>query len=270
MPMKKAFAILMLMSMSFIPTHLRSQAPVRMEFEAATIKPNTTANGYSGGCHGTGSTLAPNDPNTLIPLGRCVIRAARLSHLMGIAFGVSMPRLSGHPSWDGPSRFDVEAKAENLSATNADLIAMLQTLLIDRFKLKFHIEKREVSGFALVIARNGSKLKEGRPDRRPSMQIMGAAISKFDAAEGKNLDLNRIIAQRGSIAELAAVLTNLPDHPPVVDRTGLTGLYDFALSWEPTESISAVLQEQLGLRLEPQKVPVDFYVIDSAEKPSGN
>jgi uncharacterized protein (TIGR03435 family) len=56
----------------------------------------------------------------------------------------------------------------------------------------------------------------------------------------------------------------------VIDQTGLVGFYDFAFSWEPGESLPAVLQEQLGLRLEAQKVPVDFYVIDSAQKPAEN
>jgi hypothetical protein len=133
------------------------------------------------------------------------------------------------------------------AATPEQLSLMLQNLLADRFKLKFHRETREVPGYALVVAKNGPKLKEN-----------------------KNANLNTIMAQKTSMSQLANTLTNLPDNVPVVDKTGLLGFYDFTLTWEPGESVSAVLQEQLGLKLESQKVPVDFYVIDSAEKPSEN
>jgi uncharacterized protein (TIGR03435 family) len=73
-----------------------------------------------------------------------------------------MARLSGAQAWDGPSRFDVEAKTENPSATHAELISMLQTLLADRFKLKFHRETKDVPGYALLVGKKRSQIQRSR------------------------------------------------------------------------------------------------------------
>jgi len=254
-----------------INIHGQAGAAPPLQFEVASIKPDVSANGVSGDCHGADSNFASGEIGAAIPRGRCVITAARLTHLMGIAYNIPMQRLSGGPDWIGPNRYDIQAKAENPSATHQELIQMLQALLADRFKLKFHRETKEVSGYALVVAKNGPKLRDARnSDERPSLNIRGAAIYKFDAVEGKNLNQNTITAQKTSMSQLADALTNMPGTGPVVDKTGLTGSYDFTLAWEPGESLSTVLQEQLGLRLEAQKVPVEFFVIDSAEKPAEN
>src|SRR5262249_30877638 len=103
-----------------------------------------------------------------------------------------------------------------------------------------------------------------------SLRISGAAIYKLDAIDQKNLNQNTIIAERVPMSQLASTLTNLREVGPVSDKTGLTGVYDFKLAWEPGESLNSVLQAQLGLRLEAQKVPVEQLVIDSAEKPAAN
>jgi uncharacterized protein (TIGR03435 family) len=242
-------------------------------FEVASIKPNKPSNsGVTGDCHGSNSTFPPGDPGAAIPRGRCVITAARLSHLIAIAYKLPIPRISGGPNWVwGAERFDIAAKAENANATHEELISMLQTLMADRFKLRFHRETREISGYALVVGRNGHKLKQSKSsDDRPSITLQGAGINKFDAVDRKNLDLNTVTGRRISMSQFANALSNLPNAQPVVDKTGLTGLYDFAVSWEPDESPSAVLQQQLGLRVEQQKVPVEFLIIDSAEIPAEN
>ena len=125
-----------------------------LAFEVASVKPSTGNTGVTGGCHGqTSSIFNPNDPG--IPHGRCVIAAARLSHLIPIAYDVPISRVKGGPDWVwGAPRFNVEAKAEDLTAPHDDLTRMLQTLLADRFKLRIHRETRPVAGYALVVAPN--------------------------------------------------------------------------------------------------------------------
>jgi uncharacterized protein (TIGR03435 family) len=237
-------------------------------FEVATIKPMASPSGVSGGCHGAvPSPFSALD--TVIPNGRCVISAARLSHLIGVAYDVDMNRVKGGPEWMwGTPRFDVQAKAENLEATHQELLAMLQQLLADRFALRLHHESRMMPGYAMVVAPNGPKFKAaGAGDATPTFTASGAAINKFDAADGKNVGLNTVIGRKMTMTQLAEALSRLPNGMPVADRTGLSGGFDFALSWEPDEDLSRVLPEQLGLRLERQQVPVDFIVVDSATKP---
>ena len=111
------------------------------EFEVATIKPTRIMEGVRSACHGIDSKFAPGDLAATVPLGRCIISSGRLSHMIGVAYNVTMDVLRGGPEWvaNGADRFDLEGKAENPStATEADLLAMLQNLLVDRFKLKFH------------------------------------------------------------------------------------------------------------------------------------
>lgn len=241
------------------------------EFEVTSVKWNNSANGVSGGCHGTNSK--PGAPDRApIPLGRCIITAARLSHLIAIAYGIDLQNVKGGADWIwGVDRFDVEGKTENPSTvTEEQLLQMLQNLLAERFKLKIHRETKSLSGYALMVAKNGSKLKESTGEGKRSLRMSGAAIFKPDAIDQKNLNQNTIIGERVPISQLAGTLTYLREVGPVSDETGLTGVYDFKLVWEPGESLNSVLQEQLGLRLEAQKVPVEQLVIDSAEKPAAN
>jgi uncharacterized protein (TIGR03435 family) len=265
----KLFALTMI---SLLFTQVPAPAPP--EFEVASVKPNrpTSGAGVTGDCHGADSSFAPGDVGASIPHGRCVITAARLSHLIAIAYHLEMNRISGGPEfvW-GAERYDIEGKAENADATHAQLIEMLRNLIADRFKLKFHLESREVSGHAVIIAKNGPKLKESKSsENRASVRILGASINKFNAIDGKNSNLNTVIAERTTMAEFVKTLSNLPGSDPFVDKTGLTGVYDITLSWEPGEPLDSVLQQQLGLRLESQKVPLDYFIIDSAQKPAGN
>ena len=241
------------------------------QFEVASVKTNASSNGWRGGCHGIDSKSVPDGPQATIPLGRCLISGALLTHLIAIAYGIQVQNIKGGPDWVRESpRFDVEAKAENTSATAEQLLLMLQNLLADRFRLKLHRETIERAGYALVMAKHGLKLTESSGDGRGLLRITGANIFKPDAIERKNLDQNTITGVRTTMSQLANALTNLPESGPVIDQTGLKTFYDFKLAWEPGESLSSVLQQQLGLKLEPRKVPVELLVIDIAEKPSEN
>ena len=242
--------------------------PAELRFEVASIKPTKFSTGVMGGCHGRDAHFRPGEGEATIPLGRCVITAGRLTHIMAIAYGFDVNRIAVRPDWDGPSRFDVEAKAENPSATQAELLEMLRTLLADRFKLKVASETKQESGYALVFAKNGPKLKQADPGREEQFTVRGVRVNKLDAIEGK-LPLNTITGQNTSIHRIVDALS-LAVRAVVVDRTGLTGMYDFTLNWEPDEEVAGPLQQQLGLRLEAQKVPVEYMNIVSAEKPTQN
>jgi uncharacterized protein (TIGR03435 family) len=211
------------------------------------------------------NTAPPNWPPAP-PLGRCVITDGRLSHLIGIAYGVSMASIKDSPDWviAGSERFNIEAKAEDpAKATEAQLHEMLQALLIERFQLKFHRENREVPGFAMVVGKNGQKLREAKGDE---------VVANFGGSGKPRPDGPISVKFRKfSMPQLAALLSQLGPGP-MVDRTGLTGDYDFDLMWDESSgpSLFTALQDQLGLKLEPQKVPVSFFVFDSAQRPGEN
>ena len=120
--------------LTVVPTSMVHGHQTQLSFEAASIKPTVSSSGVMGGCRGIDSKIAPTDPRNNVPLGRCVITAERLSHLMSIAFDLPLQRISGFPDWDGPNRFDIQAKAEDAStATEAELYSMLQAFMTERF-----------------------------------------------------------------------------------------------------------------------------------------
>jgi len=189
------------------------------------------------------------------------------------AYGITEPsRIFGAPDWAKNSGFyDIDAKVagEDVAAYGKlrldDKKRMLQPLLANRFHLKAHIEQREIPIYQLVLAKGGPKLKEATADEA------GKAA---------------IISRQGKIECNSMPLTSLPwilnseAGRPVVDKTGLTGKYDFTLDYVPVAkaatddsggpSIFTALQEQLGLKLEPAKAPMDVLVIDSVERPTAN
>jgi len=141
---------------------------------------------------------------------------------------------------------------------------MLQNLLIDRFQMKFHRQPVETNGFALVVDKNGPRLtpsksqdsdfnfgKQGKP--QPGVPVT-------------------IHARRYTIAMLVDMLSGFGQKGPGVDKTGLDGVYDFTLEWDDDAgpTLPVALREQLGLRMEPQKVQISNFIVDSARRPSAN
>jgi uncharacterized protein (TIGR03435 family) len=239
-----------------------------LSFEAASIKPTVSASGVTGGCRGIDSKIAPTDPRNNVPLGRCVITAGRLSHLMSIAFDLPLQRISGFPDWDGPNRFDIQAKAEDPSkATEEELRSMLQAFMTDRFKLTLHREIKEMPTFSLVASKGGPK------NLHPSEQI-----SESMAPAGAGLVFKGFTMQ--NLAEFLSMMRDVAR--PVRDMTGIQGRFDFTLNVLGTkpegienlkaaigawETIFSDIQEQIGLRLESTRGPVENLIIDHAEKP---
>jgi uncharacterized protein (TIGR03435 family) len=238
-------------------------------FEVASVK-HADANsrsGVAGGCHGIDSHYGPSQTMPP-PLGRCVITDARLSHLINLAWDLrSTQSIKAGPDWIalGDDRYNVEAKAEDpKTATEKQLLTMLQNLLADRFQLKFHFETNEGRGFAMLVGKNGPKFKESTAEEEKIS--FGGEIGK--PIPGRPISLK---ARKYTTAMLAHVLSQV-GHGPVIDKTGLTGEYDFTLSWDDNAGpeLTTALQEQLGLRFETQKVPVTTFVVDSAKKPAEN
>jgi uncharacterized protein (TIGR03435 family) len=249
-------------------------APQPLRFEVASIKVASSGlNGVRGGCRGIDSVYsgAEQTRGGIPSLGRCVITDARLSHLIGIAYGVSMQVLDTGPDWiqRGDLGFDVQAKAENpASATRQQLLTMLQNLLVERFQIKFHNVTKEEPGFALVVAKNGPKLRTSTSEDERLMFI-GPNGEELPKPMGNAV---KVKAQKCSVSTLTDLVAFAGNIGPGVDKTGLTGLYDFTLSWneEDGPSLASALRDQLGLQVRAEKVPVSRFVLDSAQKPTPN
>src|SRR5580698_808760 len=140
---------------------------------------------------------------------------------------------------------------------------MLQALLIERFQMKFHLEPVQLPGFALKVAKGGPKLLPTKSE--------GADFS-FGPGGKPGASAGMFKAQRCSMREFVRMLSVFGDRGPGMDRSELAGLYDFTLTWnnETGPTLETALREQLGLRIESEKVQTSYFVIDSAKRPSEN
>jgi uncharacterized protein (TIGR03435 family) len=186
---------------------------------------------------------------------------------IAFAYEIQPFQLTGGPSWIGGERYDIVAKmpADAAGATRtperiAQMKLALQGMLGERFQLAVHRETRTMPAYSLVAAKSGFKLKATTDDGHGS----------WSWGRGK------LKAQRTSIDTFARYLSGILGSP-VVDATGIQGVFDLTLEWTPDElepasgaSILTALQEQLGLKLETQKAPVEMLVIDRIERPEPN
>jgi len=253
-----------LVTLAALPLLLPAQQPSKPHaFEAAAVNPAEPGNlkGVRGGCRGVDSKSNSAD-GVILPLGRCVITDGRLSHLIQIAWRLkTISMIENAPDWviGSDERFSIQAKAENQNATEAELYGMLQRLIVERFALKFHREDRLESGFSLVVGKNGPKLERAKDDD----------VTGLDPFNKGNPTLT-FSAHRYSMAGLASLFSTFgPGN--VTDDTGLSDSYNFKLTWNNTEgpSVSSALQH-VGLQLTPRKVPVSYFVIESAARPGAN
>jgi len=237
-----------------VPHFARTQVLV---FDAATVKPNNSGSGSS-------STESTN--------GLLRITNQTLLRMIQYAYNVRDFQISGGPAWVRSDRFDVTAKPER-SVHDQQMKQMLQSLLAERFQLQFHRQTQEGPIYALLIGKNGSKLQ-------PAHESDNSGISSNSTAVRTTMKGTHV-----TMDELAASLGNRVGRP-VIDKTGLSGKFDFELSWvadltlatgtpDPGADVSGpsiftALQEQLGLRLDSQKGPIEMLLIDHAEKPTEN
>jgi uncharacterized protein (TIGR03435 family) len=304
-----AASLLLVAAAAIGATQVQGQGSAAPAFEVASVKP---------------SNPDPANPLSALPLilpspgGRLTATNVPLRLLVLSAYELQDFQIAGGPSWQMSRRFDINAKAANPEATMKETLAMLQTLLADRFQLKAHMETREVPIGALVVARSDGRLG---PTLKPSTancpslqelsEKLSAAATKGDANAlaalvGKPGDACSIMPTTSAAANPAAgmglrmngqpmstlvmLLTQMTGKT-VQDRTGLTGRFDWELTFDPeimfrlismlgvnvpvgnlppsnAPALLTALQEQLGLKLENERAPGQVFVIDSAELPT--
>jgi uncharacterized protein (TIGR03435 family) len=222
-------------------------------FEVASIRPRADDSGI--GLKVSGSLL--------------IAKNNSLSNLITFAYSLKDYQVIGLPAWGDSERYDVNANSGDTAVLTRDSAKpMMQALLADRFQLKCHIETRDMPVYALVVAKNGPKFKESAPGTEAMLTSGGP----------RNLNVLKVTA--GGMPQLADHLSFIREiGRPVLDKTGLTGVYDYTMrsvpqsdvSAEPgAESIFTAIQDQLGLKLEAIKASLQVLVVDHAEKPSGN
>jgi uncharacterized protein (TIGR03435 family) len=245
---------------------LAAQAPpTDPAFDVATIKPVDST---------------PQSPRYIVMKGphRFVEKDYTLKLLIAAAYNLNPKAVSGGPSWIETDHFDILALTPGETQPSHDQqMAMLRTLLTERFKLAWHHEPKVFSIYALEVAKGGSKLK---PSAAPATDQPALISTVYP---------QRIVmpARNASMADFVSVLQRAILDRPVVDKTGLAGRYDFDLEWAPDESqfggdvgvapsdapippFFTALQQQLGLRLEATRGPIETIVVDHAERPSAN
>jgi uncharacterized protein (TIGR03435 family) len=250
-------AILVIASATYAQTATPPSDQPKLEFEVASIRLSSPTQ------HGFQDIKARADGYT----------ASYLPVKMMIALMYRIParQIIGGPSWLKDDRYDVEAKADK-KYTVDDLNTMYQNLLTDRFHLKFHIETKEANAYVLTIDRAGSKMKI---DDQPPNYNFPITFSGIGAMNGNRARMPFFCWMLGQILQ--------GDERPVVDMTGLTGFYDFNLSFLPEglpqeehdklldrPSLFDALKEQLGLKLTARKGPVQYFVIDHVDHPTEN
>lgn len=230
------------------------------------------------------ATIKPSNPDR--PGKAFLVRGRQFSTLntttsemIAFAYGVQARQIVGGPDWLDKDKYDLLAVPDGEGQPNSDQWKMmLRKLLADRFQLVFHHDKKELSVYAIVVAKNGPKLAKSQADPHglPSLFFRG---------------LGTLPAANATIGDLAGVLQGAVLDRPVVDQTGLTGKYDFTLTWTPDQfqfrgmgatppapsdnpsappDLFTAMQDELGLKLESTKASVDVMVLDKVERPSAN
>ena len=297
--MRKAVVVACLALTVGLVSEPAAQSPVAPAFEVVSVKPSNP------------DAAGPNLP----PVGgRFTASNTTLRQLVGLAYDISESRIEIGPEWETSRRFDVQAKAASPVAGMEAMRPMLKALLADRFQLKVHSEEREMPIYALVNTRDDGQLNKNvtrsTADCSSVDEDLAEASARDPEALAKRLQAGSgypcsimpvparapgsmtMRANGASMAALATFLTAFTGRT-VLNRTGLTGVYDWELTFDrarqprttlqsagaatpdtaPTSdspSITTALQEQLGLKLDPARGPVEFLVIDSAALPFAN
>lgn len=247
---------------------LVAPALLAQSFEVATVKPSASDT--------KGRWIRMQS------LNQFEARNHTLKTLIAAAYNVSPKAISGGPAWIDSAPYDIQARTPGVVRPTLDeQMAMLRQLLADRFQLTFHRASKELPHYALTVAKKGSKLTPSTtsPDATPQ----GPPPLVFVLSpQGATLP-----GRYATMTELASVLQRAALDRPVVDKTQLTGRYDFDLQWTPDETqfggngpwenhppeypdLFSALQQQLGLKLEAAKGPIPILIIDHAAHPSAN
>jgi uncharacterized protein (TIGR03435 family) len=250
----------------------QTDSPTRPQFEVASIRPAQPGTPPSFGV-GNGGGGGAN---------------VTLKTLIAFAYQIQEYRILGGPGWISSDRFTVEARASDPTTPPEQLKLMLQSLFSDRFQLAVRRETKESNVYNLVVAKGGPKIKLSA-DQNPT-DINGPAPPGAGPNHGAiRLGAGSMIRNATPLSRFASMLSQRLDRV-VIDKTNLTGRFDIRLQWTPdlgenllsptglplpaepgdAPSIFVAMQEQLGLKLESARGPVEFLVIDHVEKPSEN
>lgn len=287
--MKSFFLLVLIVSAS--QDGIRAQSPPK--FEVASVKRCTLENmppspaGERGGKGGEGALGDPGMFRTGCVTTRALIQTAYIRYANGQALPLGSQLenqpLRGGPDWVDSERYRIDARPEAPQTKAMMGGPMLQALLEDRFKLKIHRESKAVDVYALVVAKGGAKLQSTREGGCISVE---ATQARPPLVPGQPLpcgyidgDKDGIKAVGGTIAGLCQILSSQL-HRAVIDKTGLTGLFDYHLDFnvgppgapgddDQFGTAMAALQK-LGLKVEPAKGNAEFVVIDHIERPSEN
>jgi uncharacterized protein (TIGR03435 family) len=232
--------------------------PKTPAYDVVSIKPDKTDSGRVSISVDDGNFNASNVSLKMMILGAWGLKDAQVINL---------------PKWGDSMRFDIKAKITEpdkkvlAALTPEQFRSMQQPILLDRFQLKFHHDKKVLPIYDLVVIKGGPKFKETAAD---SSRDSGIGI------HNRNLDATAV-----TLSDLADRLSDQVSRI-VVDKTGLAGKYDFQLNWSPDDvgppaadssappDIFTALEEQLGLKLQPGKAEVESFVIDQANPPTEN
>ena len=257
------FSFSIVAAISFAATIAEQSTPDKVPiFDVASVKPSASQIAGQGG----GRKGPP--PFTIGPK-QLAARGLTLKRLISHAYSVEDSLILGGPVWTENERYDIDAKTES-PATREEMMLMLRTLLADRYHLKFHRESKAVPQNVLVVAKNGPKYgprfhlaQDGVPppalDKRSVGQIplKGKTMKDFAFFLTDNQHMWDPDADDGA-------------GPPVLDQTGLAGVYDIVMSSASRRDWLAVFEQDLGLKVEMRKIPSAIFVIESATRPTSN
>jgi uncharacterized protein (TIGR03435 family) len=263
-----------------VPALLHGQKP--LAFEVASVKSNQSEAAAT-------SRFALGPGEAYVPGGRFV--ATNQPAIVYIRFAYKLAQADQSdplnlPAWVYDERFDIAARAQG-SPTKDQMRRMMQGLLSERFKLRTHTERRTQSVLNLMLTRSGKtgpQLQRHTADETctpaPSLQLPPIPCGSVGPVPASLTGRGRIVAKGATMARIASFLMNpfTGVDRPVVDRTGLTGEFDMSVEWslardsaQPLEDTAPTflqaLREQLGLKLQADKAPVDVLVIDHVERP---
>ena len=215
---------------------------------------------------------------------RFLTQDTSLAELMEVAYGVHAKQIVGAPAWVSEEKFDVAATPDGVGEpSGGQWTNMVKKLLVERFQLTVHHEKKELSVYVISVGKSGAK------NFRKSESTYPLPSLEFNSGKGGLM----LPARNATMAQFASMLQAAVLDRPVVDQTGMVGKFDFELTFMPDDSefdghppkvaatdaagrdaaapgLSEALQQQLGLRLSTEKIPVDVLVVDGVEKPSAN
>jgi uncharacterized protein (TIGR03435 family) len=233
-------------------------------FEVATIKPSK-----------------PDQPGKMFGIRGRQFKTVNttLNDLISFAYGVQAKQVIGAPAWTATDKFDISAEPDGEGApSDKQWKIMVQKLLADRFQFALHHEKKELSVYALNVAKSGQKLTKSQGDLNGLPSLFFRNLGDLHVANA-------------TMADFAGLMQSAVLDRPVVDQTGLAGRYDFNMKWTPDDSqfggmgakihpptdsadappnLYTAIQEQIGLKLDATKAPAEVLVIDHVEKPSAN